>query len=108
GKIRMTRSEGANLDRVLLIEHRTGDVDDAATCLHQRRGAVEDLGLLLLPLLQGAGAHAPFGIRIAPPGASAGARRVDQHKVATASKVVDLAADRLRCAHLHVTGTRAS
>ena len=43
----MAREEAAHLRAVLLVEHRAGDVGDAAAGLEQRHGAVEHLGLLL-------------------------------------------------------------
>ena len=65
-------------------------------------GALERLGLLLDPHLQRAGPHPPFGVRIAPPGADAGAGRVDQHEVELAFEIGELVADGLRRPHLDV------
>ena len=110
----MAREERAHLRAVFLVEHRTGDVGDPPAGLEQRHGAVEDFGLLLLPLLQRAGPHAPFGVRIAPPGAGAGAGRVDQHQVAAAWQIVDVrrrptsACAPARCARPSAPGGRGS
>ena len=44
---------------------------------------------------------------IAPPGAGAGAGRVDQHEIDAAGEIGELGADRLRRAHLDVARARA-
>ena len=75
--------------------------------LSKRHGAVEHLGLFFHALLKCARPHAPFGVRIAPPSAGAGAGRVDQHQVDAAGKIVELAADRFRRAHLDIARARA-
>ena len=65
--------------------------------LDQRHGAVEQRRLLLDPLGKRARADAPFGVGIAPPGAGAGAGRVDQHEIGAAREIgehVGLAARR--------------
>src|SRR5215203_1890908 len=72
---------------VLLRQHRAGDVDDAAAGAHETRGAVEDRVLLLAADLEAAGAQAPFRIRVAAPGARAGAGRVDEHAIHRAVEI---------------------
>ena len=103
----MAREETAHLRAVFLVQYRTGHVSNAPTGFEQGHGAVEDFRLLLLALFERAGPHAPLGVRIAPPGAGAGAGRVDQHQIAARGKVGDFAADRFRRAHLHVARARA-
>ena len=103
----MAAGEGPDLVAVLLRQHRTGDVGDAAARFDEACGAFEH-GLLLLEALgERARANAPFGVRIAPPGAGAGARRVDQNEVGAAGEIgeyVGLASWR---AHLDVACVRA-
>ena len=70
-------------------------------------GAVEDRCLILHALLQRAGPDPPLGIRIAPPGAGAGAGRVDQHQIDAAREVGEFVAHRARRAHLHIAHARA-
>ena len=55
-----------------------------------------------MPLVERARPHPPLGVGIAPPGAGAGAGRVDQHEVDAAVEIGELVADGLRRAHLHV------
>ena len=50
-------------------------------------GALEHRFLLLEPLGERAGADAPFGVGIAPPGAGAGAGRIDQHQIGAAGEI---------------------
>ena len=73
--------KAAHLRAVLVVEHRAGDVGDAAAGLHQRRRRDRAPRPDPSALGERAGPHAPFGIRIAPPRAGAGARRIDQHEV---------------------------
>ena len=79
--------KAAHLVAVLLGQQRARHIGDAAARLDQRRGAVERGGLLLVAHLERAGAHPPLGVGIAPPGAGAGAGRVDQHQVGGAVAV---------------------
>ena len=72
---------------VLLRQHRAGDIGDPPARLDQRRGALQHRDLVLQPHFQRAGPHPPFGVGIAPPGAGAGARRVDQHEIGGAVNI---------------------
>ena len=83
----MPPDKAPHLVAVLLVEHRAGDVGDAAARLDQRHGAVEQRRLLLDPFGERARAHAPLGVGIAPPGAGAGAGRVDQHQIGAAGEI---------------------
>ena len=56
-KFRMAGEECPHLRAVLLVEHRTGDIGDAPAGFEQRHRTVENVGLLLLPLLECAGAR---------------------------------------------------
>ena len=103
----MPRHEIAHLRAVFLAEHRTGHIGNAASGLHQRGGAIEQRLLLREALLQRAGAHPPFGVGIAPPGAGAGTGRVDQHKIDAAVKVGERVLRAARGAHLHIAHARA-
>ena len=47
-----------------------------------KRNALSSVCTVLDALLERAGADAPLGVGVAPPGAGAGARRVDQHQIA--------------------------
>ena len=69
--------------------------------------AVEQRRLLLHADLERARAHAPLGVGIAPPGADAGAGRVDQHPVGAAVEVGEHVADALRGEDLDVAGAGA-
>ena len=95
----MPRQEGAHLCAVFLVQHRAGDIGDPAAGLEQRHGAVEHFGLLLLALFERAGPHAPLGVRVAAPGAGAGAGRIDQHQVACARR-----GRRVRCRPISACG----
>src|SRR5829696_6513888 len=90
GREARVRAEEA-LDRVvvLLRQHRAGDIDDAAAGAHETRGAVEDRVLLLSADLEAAGPQTPFRIRVAAPGAGAGAGRVDEHAIRRAVEIGD-------------------
>ena len=68
----------------------------------QRGGAVEHRGLLLDALRQRAGPHAPFGVGVAPPGAGAGAGRVDQHQIDAAVEIGEQSSPPTRRADLDV------
>ena len=83
----MLAEEGPDRLVVLLGQHRAGDVGDAPARLHQLGGPGQHLGLILDALGQRAGAHAPFCIGIAPPGAGAGAGRIDQDEIGLAGDV---------------------
>jgi hypothetical protein len=65
-------------DPVLVLgpQDGAGDVHNAPALLDETQRAFERLVLILDALLERAGADAPFGVGIAPPGAGAGARRV--------------------------------
>src|SRR5262245_11553276 len=80
-EIRVPGSKTANLFTVLLGQDRTGDLGDAASALHQPRGAVKHLHLILATLLERARTHPPFCIRIAAPGACSRTRRIDDHEI---------------------------
>ena len=56
----------------------------------------------LQPLGERARPHPPFGVRIAPPGAGAGAGRIDQHEVGAAGEIGERVLLAARRAHLHV------
>ena len=77
----MPLDEAADLLAILRIEHRAGDVGDTAARLDQGGGAIQHFGLVLQADLQRARAHPPFGVGVAPPGAGAGAGRVDHDEV---------------------------
>src|ERR1700722_5436317 len=71
-------------DPVLVLGPQDGarDIDDASALLDEAQRAFERLVLILDALLERARPDAPFGVGIAPPGAGAGAGRIDQHEVA--------------------------
>src|SRR5580692_4990144 len=71
-------------DPVLVLGPQDGarDIDDAPALLDETQRAFEGLVLILDALLERAGPDAPFGVGVAPPGARAGAGRVDQHEIA--------------------------
>ncbi len=98
----MPREEAAHLIAVLRGQHRAGHVGDAAAGLDQRRRAVEQAGLILDPLLERAGTHAPFGIGVAPPRSGAGAGRVDQHEIGLAVEIGEHVGRAARRADLHI------
>ena len=77
----MALEEGLDLALVLGRQHRAGGVDQPAARLHQARRGVEDGGLLGHQLGEILGPQRPAAVGIAPPGAGAGAGRVDQHAV---------------------------
>src|SRR5262245_46852688 len=102
GEIPLAREECAHLLAVLLGEQRAGDIGDAAARLHQRGGALEYRRLLFLAQRERAGAYPPLGVGIAPPGADAGAGRIDEHEIGAASEIGERVARGARGAHLHV------
>ena len=64
-------------------------------------------GLLLDALLERARPHAPLGVGIAPPGAGAGAGRVDQHQVGAAGEIGEhIGRRRAACAPAHCARRR--
>ena len=69
------------------LQDRAGDVDDAPAALDETHRAFKRFVLILDALLERAGADAPLGVGIAPPGAGAGAGRVDQHEIAAPLEV---------------------
>src|SRR5918993_1985596 len=87
GKAAMLFREGGERVVVLLRQDRACDVHDAAAGLRQGGRPVEDRGLLLAPHLKASWPQAPFGVRIAPPGADAGAGRVHQNAVDPAVEI---------------------
>jgi hypothetical protein len=91
---------------VLGPQDGAGDVDDAPALLDETQRAFERFVLILDALLERAGADAPFGVRIAPPGARAGAGRVDQHQIATSLEVGEHVRFTPRGPHLDIAGPR--
>ena len=77
----MTRQKTTHLLAVFGREYGARDIGDAAARLDQAGRAIEHFGLVLQADFERAGAHAPFGVGVAAPGAGAGAGRVDQHEV---------------------------
>ena len=76
--------------------------------LDEAGGAVEHRRLLLAADLEAAGAQAPLGVRVAPPGAAAGAGRVDERRRRSARRdPVTASARAARRADLDVAGARA-
>ncbi len=63
------------------LQQRAGDIDEPPARPHQALRAVEDVGLERGQFGEVLGREAPFRVGIAPPGAGAGAGRVDQHAV---------------------------
>src|SRR6478609_4053304 len=106
-EFRMAAEESAHLSPVLVLEHRAGDVDDAPAGFEERHGAVEHLALVLHPLLERTGAHAPLRVRVTPPCAGAGTRRIDQDGIHTSGEIVEFAPDRLWRPDLHIARTGA-
>ena len=102
----MPAGKGADLIAVLLRQHRAGDIDDPAARLDQRRGAFEHRLLLLEALVERARTNAPLGVRIAPPGADAGARRIDQDEIGSAGEIAQRFGVAPRGADLDVAGAR--
>ncbi|BAQ45288.1 conserved hypothetical protein [Methylobacterium aquaticum] len=82
-----TRRQPRHRRVVLLRQERAGDVDDPPAWPRQARRPVEHRLLLGDAGREAAGAQAPLGVRVAPPGAGAGAGRVDQHEVGAAVEV---------------------
>ena len=83
----MAGHEGGDPVLVLGPQDGAGDIDDAPALLDETQRALERLVLILDALFERAGAHAPFGVGVAPPGAGAGAGRVDQHEIAASFEV---------------------
>ena len=101
--------KAADLLAVFRRQHRAGDVGDPPARLDQRGGAIEHLDLVLQPHLERARAHPPFGVGIAPPGAGAGAGRVDQHQIGGGLDIAERIGRRpSACAHRHCARRRAT
>ena len=65
----MSLEKGGDAVLVFGAQDGTGHVNHAAAPLDETHGAFQRFVLVLDPLLERAGADAPFGVRIAPPGA---------------------------------------
>ncbi|RWV77504.1 hypothetical protein GW17_00061653, partial [Ensete ventricosum] len=92
---------------ILLPQQRAGDIDEPPAGLHETRGGVEHLVLLLDPLFERARPDAPFGVGVAPPGAGAGARRIDQHQIAARFEIGEHILMAARRADLDIAGAGA-
>ena len=107
-------TKAADLLAVFLRQYRAGDVGDPAARLYQSGRAIEHFDLVLQPHLERAGAHPPFGVGVAPPGAGAGAGRVDQHEIGRGVDVGERvvrrpsACGRRHCARRRATAARGS
>ena len=73
--------EALDLIRALLIEQRTDDVGQRPARLDQGRGQIEQPRLQIGQRVEPRVGQPPARLRIAPPGAGARARRIDQHVV---------------------------
>ena len=73
-------------------------------CLDETQRAFERLVLILDALLERAGAHTPFGVGVAPPGAGARAGRIDQHEIAASFKIGEHVRLPPRGPHLDIAG----
>jgi hypothetical protein len=93
-------------DPVLVLgpQHGAGDIDDASALLDEAQRAFQRFVLILDALFERPGAHAPFGVRIAAPGAGAGAGRVDQHQIAASLEVAEHVRLTPRRSHLDIAG----
>ena len=101
--------ESPHLLAVLRRQHRARDVGDPPARLHQRRRAVQHLDLVFQPHLERARPHPPFRIGVAPPGAGAGAGRVDQHEIGRRLDVGERVGRRPSAsAHRHCARRRAT
>ena len=78
-------------DPILVLgpQNGAGDIDDAPAPLEETQRAFECLILILNALFERAGTDAPLGVGVTPPGAGAGARRVDQHQIAPPFEVAE-------------------
>ncbi len=98
--------EGRNRPVVLLRQDRARDVDDPPAGFDQRPRAIEHDGLFVAADIEAAGTQAPLGVRVAAPGADAGAGRVDHHAIDLAIEVRHRIGAGARRPDLHVAHTR--
>ncbi len=85
----MAGEEGGHLGLVLLGEQRTGSVDQTSAGANQGRGLIEDRRLLGQKFGKVGLGEAQPRVGIAPPGAGAGAGRIDQHAVEGVGAALD-------------------
>src|SRR5215472_423231 len=105
----MVRKEIRDLLLILLGEQRAGDVDKPTTGLHQTLATVENLRLERDELGEVLWPEPPLCIGIAPPGASAGARRVDENAIEALGVALHPFVTRARKRHaLHDAGAGAA
>src|SRR3984957_20053720 len=103
-EIVVTLEEGRDSLLVLGAEDRAGNIDDPPALLDETQRGFQRLVLILDALLERAGAHAPFGVGIAPPGPGPRAGRVDQHEIAARLEVGEHIGWALWGAHLDIAG----
>ena len=77
--------ESLDLRLVLLGQQRAGGVNQSAAWTDEPCGALQHVRLHGQQLFYGTRPAQPAGVWVAPPGADAGARRVDEHPVEAAS-----------------------
>src|SRR6185437_14570896 len=81
--------EALDLRLVFLAQERAGGVDEPSAGRDEARGALDDAVLQLRQLGEVLLGEPPFCIRVAPPGAGAGARRVDEDALEAAGMALD-------------------
>src|SRR5208282_1041328 len=81
-KVVVALQELADPVLVLRADDRAGHVDDTPATLDETQSIFKRFILILDALIERARADAPLGVGVAPPGAGAGARRVDHDQIA--------------------------